>query len=204
MQILGLVLFLCAALSAQQKTVQVTKTNNDKISGQFLGTYMDHIHLLVNSKVVYMHCQDLRSVKKGASDFPYDCSKNTIAPDTLFPHQFDPMTGKVVQMIPDVFRNRSLSKQNNNPILSKPAQSNTKTNENTYMTRKEILDLINTEINDQVKLEIANQLAQKHSTQNFKNKKKDQNKIFVEDPVLRYIAAFGIAFIIVNIFLSIG
>ena len=64
MQILGLVLFLCAALSAQQKTVQVTKTNNDKISGQFLGTYMDHIHLLVNSKVVYMHCQDLRSVKK--------------------------------------------------------------------------------------------------------------------------------------------
>ena len=60
----GAALFLCTYLSAQQNTVQVKKTNNEKISGEFLGTYMDHIHLFVNDKLVYVDCQDLISVKK--------------------------------------------------------------------------------------------------------------------------------------------
>jgi len=193
-QLLGLSLFLCATLSAQENTVQVTKANNDKLSGEFLGTYMDHIHLLVNSKLVYVHCQDLRSVKKDRTDFPYDCSKNTIAPNILFPPGVDPMTGKIVQTIPNVFRKRSLSKNNNNQILSKRTQNSTKTNGNTYITRAEVLKLINSEIKDQVKLEISNQLAQKQNTQIFIKKKKDQNNIFVKEQAFKSLFTISAAY----------
>ncbi len=193
-QLLGLSLFLCATLSAQENTVQVTKANNDKLSGEFLGTYMDHIHLLVNSKLVYVHCQDLRSVKKDRTDFSYDCSKNTIAPNILFPPGVDPMTGKIVQTIPNVFRKRSLSKNNNNQILSKRTQNSTKTNGNTYITRAEVLELINSEIKDQVKLEISNQLAQKQNTQIFIKKKKDQNNIFVKEQAFKSLFTISAAY----------
>ena len=193
-QLLGLSLFLCATLSAQENTVQVTKANNDKLSGEFLGTYMDHIHLLVNSKLVYVHCQDLRSVKKDRTDFSYDCSKNTIAPNILFPPGVDPMTGKIVQTIPNVFRKRSLSKNNNNQILSKRTQNSTKTNGNTYITRAEVLKLINSEIKDQVKLEISNQLAQKQNTQIFIKKKKDQNNIFVKEQAFKSLFTISAAY----------
>ena len=193
-QLLGLSLFLCATLSAQENTVQVTKANNEKLSGEFLGTYMDHIHLLVNSKLVYVHCQDLRSVKKDRTDFSYDCSKNTIAPNILFPPGVDPMTGKIVQTIPNVFRKRSLSKNNNNQILSKRTQNSTKTNGNTYITRAEVLELINSEIKDQVKLEISNQLAQKQNTQIFINKKKDQNNIFVKEQPFKSLFTISAAY----------
>ena len=202
-QLLGLSLFLCATLSAQENTVQVTKANNDKLSGEFLGTYMDHIHLLVNSKLVYVHCQDLRSVKKDRSDFPYDCSKNTIAPDVLFPPRFDPMTGKIVQTIPNIFRKRLLSKNNNNQILSKRTQNSTKTNGNTYITRAEVLELINSEIKDQVKLEISNQLAQKQNTQIFINKKKDQNNIFVKEQPFKSLFTISAAYISFVLFVSL-
>jgi hypothetical protein len=101
----------------------VKKTNNEKISGEFLGTYMDHIHLLINNKLVYVHCQDLISVRKGSSDFTYNCSENTVTPEVLFPPKFDPVTGEAVQTTPDIFRNRILSKNIKNSVLSKPAQN---------------------------------------------------------------------------------
>jgi hypothetical protein len=43
--------------------------------------------------------------------FDYDCSKNTVTADILFPPEFDPMTGEMTQMLPDVF----------NPDIPKPA-----------------------------------------------------------------------------------
>jgi hypothetical protein len=200
-RLFGAALFLCTYLSAQQNTVQVKKTNNEKISGEFLGTYMDHIHLFVNDKLVYVDCQDLISVKKDGSDFAYDCSKNTIAPEVLFPPKFDPMTGENMQKTPDVFKNRILSKNIKNSVLSKPAQNKTKTTESIYMTRAEVLELIKSEIKDRVKLEIESQLAFKINSQNLKNKKISQTNIMETDPVLGCILA---GFVIIVLFNPLG
>ena len=195
----GAALFLCTFLSAQQNTVQVKKTNNEKISGEFLGTYMDHIHLLINNKLVYVHCQDLISVRKGSSDFTYNCSENTVTPEVLFPHKFDPMTGEAVQTTPDIFRNRILSKNIKNSVLSKPTQNKTKTNENTFITRTEVLELINQEVKDQVKLEIETQLASKNNSQNLKNKKISQTNIIEADPALVFILASCVTLVLVSL-----
>jgi len=196
---LGLALFLSASLRAQVNTVQVIKTDNDRISGDFLGTYMDHIHLLVNNKLVYVQCQNLISVRKSGSDFPYDCSKNTVAPEALFPPKFDPMTGEAVQTTPDVFRNRSLSKNIKNSVLSKPTQNKTKTNKSTFITRAEVLELIKLEIKDQVKLEIETQLAFKNNSQNLKNKKISQTNIIEADPALVFILASCVTLVLVSL-----
>ena len=99
----ALVLFLFTFLNAKQETIKVTTKNNEEISGRFIGTYMKHIHLFVNNKIVHIHCQSVRSVKKKGSVFSYDCTENTTTPDILFPPKFDPMTGKIVQTIPDFF-----------------------------------------------------------------------------------------------------
>jgi hypothetical protein len=195
---LGLTLFLSASLRAQVNNVQVIKIDNDRISGEFLGTYMDHIHLFVNDKLVYVDCQDLISVKKDGSDFAYDCSKNTIAPEVLFPPKFDPMTGENMQKTPDVFKNRILSKNIKNSVLSKPAQNKTKTTESIYMTRAEVLELIKSEIKDRVKLEIESQLAFKINSQNLKNKKISQTNIMETDPVLGCILAGFVFLVLVN------
>jgi len=196
---LGLTLFLSASLRAQVNNVQVIKIDNDRISGEFLGTYMDHIHLLVNNKLVYVHCQDLISVRKGISDFQYNCSENTVTPEVLFPPKFDPMTGEAVQTTPDVFRNRSLSKNIKNSVLPKPSQNKTKTNENTFITRAEVLELINQEVKDQVKLEIETQLASKNNSQNLKNKKISQTNIIEADPALVFILASCVTLVLVSL-----
>lgn len=194
----GAALFLCTFLSAQENTVHVKKTNNEKISGEFLGTYMDHIHLFVNDKLVYVNCQDLISVKKDGSDFAYDCSKNTVAPEVLFPPKFDPMTGETIQKTPAVFKNRTLSRNIKNSVLSKPIQNKTKTNESILMTRAEVLELIKSEIKDQVKLEIETQLAFKNNSQNLKNKKISQTNIIETDPVLGCMLAGFVFLVLAN------
>jgi len=160
---------------------------------------MDHIHLLVNNKLVYVHCQDLISVRKGISDFQYNCSENTVTPEVLFPPKFDPMTGEAVQTTPDVFRNRSLSKNIKNSVLPKPSQNKTKTNENTFITRAEVLELINQEVKDQVKLEIETQLASKNNSQNLKNKKISQTNIIEADPALVFILASCVTLVLVSL-----
>jgi hypothetical protein len=55
--------------------------------------------------------------------FEYDCSKNTVTADILFPPAFDPMTGEMTQMLPDVF-NPDIPKpavEKATPVVQKPA-----------------------------------------------------------------------------------
>ena len=54
--------------------------------------------------------------KSYGKEFYYDCSKNTVTADILFPPQLDPMTGEMAQMLPDVF----------NPDIPKTAVVKTK------------------------------------------------------------------------------
>ena len=85
--------------------------------GEFIGTYMNHVHILVGENIYYYSCDDIISItyaSEGLSygkGFDYDCSKNTVTADILFPPEFDPMTGEMTQMLPDLF----------NPDIPKPA-----------------------------------------------------------------------------------
>ena len=97
--------------------VQIRLQNGQKANGEFVGTYMNHVHILVGEKIIYYACDDIISItnfSEGLSSgrgFNYDCSKNTVTADILFPPELDPMTGEMTQMLPDVF----------NPDIPKPA-----------------------------------------------------------------------------------
>jgi len=97
--------------------VQIRLQNGQESKGEFIGTYMNHVHVLVGKKIIYYACDDIVSItsaREGLSygkGFYYDCSKNTVTADILFPPQLDPMTGEMAQMLPDVF----------NPDILKPA-----------------------------------------------------------------------------------
>ncbi|MDG1847488.1 MAG: hypothetical protein P8J35_02530 [Candidatus Marinimicrobia bacterium] len=97
--------------------VQIRLQNGQKSKGEFIGTYMNHVHILIGEKIIYYSCDDIISIiytSEGLSTgkgFNYDCSRNTVTADILFPPQLDPMTGEMTQMLPDVF----------NPDIPKPA-----------------------------------------------------------------------------------
>ena len=96
--------------------VQIRLQNGQKSKGEFIGTYMNHVHILIGEKIIYYSCDDIISItytSEGLSTgkgFNYDCSRNTVTADILFPPQLDPMTGEMTQMLPDIF----------NPDIPKP------------------------------------------------------------------------------------
>ena len=89
--------------------VQVRLENGQKAQGEFIGTYMNHVHILIGEKIIYYACGDIISItsaNEGLSygkGYDYDCSINTVTADILFPPELDPMTGEMAQMLPDVF-----------------------------------------------------------------------------------------------------
>ena len=84
--------------------VQIRLQNGQKAQGEFVGTYMNHVHILVGEKIIYYSCDDITSITySGILRFNYDCSINTVTADILFPPELDPMTGEMTQMLPDVF-----------------------------------------------------------------------------------------------------
>ena len=97
--------------------VQVRHGNQQVAQGEFIGTYMNHVHILVGENIYYYACDDIISITYASAGFSYgkgydyDCSINTVTADILFPPELDPMTGEMAQMLPDVF----------NPDIPKPA-----------------------------------------------------------------------------------
>ena len=64
------------------------------------------------SNVMVKFCDDIIAITYSrGGGYAYDCSKNTVTADILFPPELDPMTGEWTQMLPDVF----------NPDIPKPA-----------------------------------------------------------------------------------
>ena len=83
--------------------VQIRLQNGQIVQGEFVGTYMNHVHILVEEKIIYYACDDITSITYSAIlRFDYDCSINTVTADILFPPQLDPMTGEITQMLPEV------------------------------------------------------------------------------------------------------
>ena len=83
--------------------VQIKLSNEQEIQGEFIGTYMEHIHILKDEKLYHYPCDKILFIASPKRNFNYDCSKNTVTADILFPPELDPMTGKWVQTIPDSF-----------------------------------------------------------------------------------------------------
>ena len=109
--------------------VQVRLENGQKAQGEFIGTYMNHVHILMGGKIYYYACDDIISItysSEGLSygkSYDYDCSKNTVTADILFPPALDPMTGEMAQMLPDVFNPDipKLAVEKATPVVQKPA-----------------------------------------------------------------------------------
>ena len=100
-------------------TVQIELTNRQEVQGEFIGTYMDHVHILRGEKLYYYACDDIRSITSALGEtFEYDCSENTVTADILFPPVLNPMTGEWAQKVPDVF-NPNIAK----PIIKKVADA---------------------------------------------------------------------------------
>ena len=97
--------------------VQIRLENGQKAQGEFVGTYMNHVHILMGDNIYYYACDDIASITNAnegysfGNKFKYDCSINTVTADILFPPVLDPMTGEMTQILPDVF----------NPDIPKPA-----------------------------------------------------------------------------------
>lgn len=83
--------------------VQIQLYNGQEVQGEFIGTYMNHVHILTQEETYYYACDDILSILSPRKGFDYDCSENTVTADILFPPELDPMTGEWVQRLPDVF-----------------------------------------------------------------------------------------------------
>jgi hypothetical protein len=87
---------------------------------------MNHVHILVGENIYYYSCDDIISItstKLIGKVFEYDCSKNTVTADILFPPELDPMTGEMAQMLPDVFNPDipKLAVEKATPVVQNPA-----------------------------------------------------------------------------------
>ena len=101
-----LVLLVSNFLLCQEVILQFQ--NGQTKQGEFIGTYMNHVHLLMGEDLLYFSCKDINKVLKVKPNqkfesFSYDCNENTITADILFPPFLNPMTGEYETNIPDVF-----------------------------------------------------------------------------------------------------
>ena len=127
------VFFLLFAISflSGQSIVQVKLKNGTTVDGEFIGTYMEHVHLLTGENINYFKCDDIQSVTKSGyiNLLEYDCSKNTVSADILFPPQLNPMTGEWETIIPDVFnpkKRKVLAKEEEKLAIQKKRASKNK------------------------------------------------------------------------------
>ena len=98
-------LLLTISFSPGQSLIKVKLKNGTTVDGEFVGTYMEHVHLLIGANINYFNCDDIQAITESGyvNVFEYDCSKNTVTSDILFPPQLNPMTGEWERIIPDVF-----------------------------------------------------------------------------------------------------
>jgi len=121
-------LLMVASFLFGDNTVLVRHGDQQVAQGEFIGTYMNHVHILVGKNIYYYSCDDIISITHASEGlsygrgFDYDCSKNTVTADILFPPEFDPMTGEMAQILPDVF-NPDIPKaavEKATPVVQKP------------------------------------------------------------------------------------
>ena len=145
--------------------------NGQAKQGEFIGTYMNHVHLLIGEDLLYFSCEDINKILRvksnlGVESFNYNCSKNTVTADVLFPPLLNPMTGEYETSIPDVF---------NSEIKLRQVEENKKQSEDKISTleiKKLIKSAVKKEINKE--REITNSYIQ--ANQNKISKLEDEIK----------------------------
>ena len=121
--------FFAFSFMVSQDIVQVKLKNGSSVKGEFIGTYMDHVHLLVGESIVYYKCEDINYITKShILAFDYNCSKNTVTPEILFPPKINPMTGEWETTVPDLFNSEKgkvakKTTSNQNDLVVKPMES---------------------------------------------------------------------------------
>ena len=102
-----------------------SKEKREVVRGEFLGTYMNHIHVLVNDKVEYFSCESIKDVKYNSGvPLSYNCDENTLSEEILFPPELDPMTGEWTANIPDVFNATLLQEKKQKEVKKKTVIQN--------------------------------------------------------------------------------
>ena len=86
-----------------QEIINLKLNDGRTVKGEFIGTYMEHVHLLDGEDLTHFDCNDIESATKlgDVNIFEYDCNKNTVTKEVLFPPQLNPMTGEWEVLIPD-------------------------------------------------------------------------------------------------------
>ncbi len=84
------------------------------ISGDFIGTYMNYVHVLQDNSVEYFDCDEIESILLVNTKelLTYDCNTNSVSEEILFPPELDPMTGEWITIIPEVFKKIKQGEQN--------------------------------------------------------------------------------------------
>jgi len=96
------------------------KEKEKVVRGEFLGTYMNHVHVLVADKIEYFSCESIEGVKSDSGlPLSYDCNENTLSEEILFPPELDPMTGEWTTNIPDVFNTTLLQEKKQKEVEKK-------------------------------------------------------------------------------------
>ena len=103
-----LLLFLLVSNFPLCQEVILQFQNGQAKQGEFIGTYMNHVHILIGEDLLYFSCEDINKVLRvksnlGVESFNYNCNENTVTADVLFPPFLNPMTGEYETSIPDVF-----------------------------------------------------------------------------------------------------
>ena len=96
------------------------KEKEKVVRGEFLGTYMNHVHVLVADKIEYFSCESIEDVKSDSGlPLSFDCNENTLSEEILFPPELDPMTGEWTTNIPDVFNTTLLQEKKQKEVEKK-------------------------------------------------------------------------------------
>ena len=75
---------LALSLLSGNDLIFVKLENGEELQGVFIGTYMDHVHVLVGEELFYYACGDIRSIlSEPGKEFDYDCGENTVTADIL-------------------------------------------------------------------------------------------------------------------------
>ena len=191
------VLLITVSFGKGQELVQVKLKTGNTVAGEFVGTYMEYLHLLIGEDINYFKCDDIQSVTKNRIySFDYDCSKNTVTADILFPPQLNPMTGEWETIIPDLFDSKkrnvfakeeekeklarvekqaSENKKNQKNSTEKPGFDPEKTlKKQLEKTKNNFQEIVNTK----VKPTIANVLYEETKEKPYQNKTQTKEKVF--------------------------
>ena len=174
---------LAVSFLAGQSIIQVKLKNGKTIDGEFIGTYMEHIHLLTGENINYFKCDDVQSVTEPGfiNVFEYDCSKNTVTADILFPPELNPMTGEWETVIPDVFdpkKRKALTKKEEKPQENSTKKNGSRAEKVLKRLPEKTKNKFEETIISKIKPAISDAFYEKDNEEPYQNKTEINQKVF--------------------------